>query len=816
MPRRLSTALCLILAATTLRAAAAHGAIADGSQAANDIRRALTLLNVSGEEYREGVVDGRVAIPEEYAQAGALLSEAESRLRSAAPDAAAALAAGFAQAHAAVAARVPAEQVRQQLDALGAAVTASTGVTEPVFPPAAPSASRGHALYRELCVGCHGERANGSGPNAARLQPPPADFTNAQFMRDETPFDFFHVISIGKGTSAMPAWGDVLSLQDRWDLVSFLWTGHASAPIYSEGQGVYLSACAGCHGAIGDARGEYSATLRTPVPALADPATLARRSDADLYASIANGKTGTAMPAFAGRLSEAQLWAAVDYVRLLSLGGDDGTQTMAADAGAAARFSGLLTLLANEYQNAVPSGQPLVPQELVESELLLEHVQRQTPSVQAALAAQDAAAAEQLAGLVAQLAAVLQAHGPAADASAAATRATQLLDAQFPAAAAAPSSAPDALSQARRLLDTALGAYRRGDPRAVYAVSDAYFLFDPLEKPLALSNAALARRLEGQFAELRGIMAQPSRVADAAALVQAMDAGLDAARMAMAPHESSSGLVFQSALVILREGFEIVLVVGALLAYATKSGHRAMRAPILWGAAAGFAASFLSAWLLVELLIASGATSEVIEGGTMLLAAAVLFFVSYWLISKAEAARWQRYIQSKVRSAIGTGNLLALGGAAFLAVYREGVETILFYKALLGTDPANVAPVVAGLALGGAGLAVVYVLYMRIGSRLPMRQFFLVTGGLLYYLSVVFAGKGIAELQNAGLVPTTLVGWAPRIDVLGFFPTVESMAAQGVLLACVVYAAFVTWRRPSGSADSGVSLEAASPGGAKL
>src|SRR6185369_3267702 len=128
-------------------------------------------------------------------------------------------------------------------------------------------------------------------------------------------------------------------------------------------------------------------------------------------------------------------------------------------------------------------------------------------------------------------------------------------------------------------------------------------------------------------------------------------------------------------------------------------------------------------------------------------AAAVLFFVSYWLISKAESARWQRYIQGKVKSALATGNAAALGAAAFLAVYREGTETILFYQALIDAAAGALAPVLAGLAGGVIALGVVYLLYTRIGSRLPMRQFFLVTGGILYYLAVVFAGKGVAELQ---------------------------------------------------------------------
>jgi high-affinity iron transporter len=807
---RLSRCL-LSCAALALWAGSSWASIPDGSPQAADIRRALTLLNVAAEEYREGVVGGQVVIPEEYAQASGMLGEAESRLRGAAPQAAAPLAADFAAARAAIAAKQPIDAVRGMLDALRAAITAATGVSEPVFPPAAPSASRGRVLFAEHCAGCHGERADGVGPNAARLDPKPANFTDPQFMRGETPFDFFHVISIGKGTSAMPAWGDVLTLQDRWDLVSYLWTVSATPAVYAEGQGVYLSACAGCHGASGDGSAEYRAALRVPAPSLADPATLARLSDAEMLALLHDGKPGSPMPGFAGRLSDAQLRAAVTYVRLLSLGGDDGTRAVAANAGEAARFAGLLKLLGGEYQKAMPPGQAPVAQELTESEILLEQVQRQAPRVQAALAEKDANGAAHLAAHLTQLAQTITQRGSAVDAARASTAAAQLLEAQFPAAAAAPGTPPDALAEARRLLADALAGYQRGDARAVYTVSDAYFLFDPLEKPLGLNDAALARRLEGQFAELRGVMAKPGRDADAAALVATLDSGLEQAGRVLAPQASRLDLVLQSAFIILREGFEVVLVVGALLAYATRSGNPALRAPILWGTAAGFVGSLLSAWALLRLVTAAGATAEVIEGATMLLASAVLFFVSYWLISKAEAERWQRYIQSKVKSAIATGNVFALGSAAFLAVYREGTETVLFYRALIGDSTDSLAPIAAGMAIGGVGLAIFYTAYTRLGQRLPMRQFFLVTGGLLYYLAVVFAGKGVAELQAGGVVSTTLLPWAPRIEMLGVFPTLETMIAQAVLIGCALYAAAITWR---GRGDA-VALEA-SHGGAKL
>jgi high-affinity iron transporter len=170
----------------------------------------------------------------------------------------------------------------------------------------------------------------------------------------------------------------------------------------------------------------------------------------------------------------------------------------------------------------------------------------------------------------------------------------------------------------------------------------------------------------------------------------------------------------------------------------------------------------------------------------MLLAAVVLFWVSYWIISKAEAERWQRYIQGKVQHALAAGSGAALAAASFLAVYREGFETVLFYQALIGGAPRGDAAIGLGFLTGSALLAVVYGLFMRFGFRIPIRPFFLATGALLYLMAVVFAGRGVHELQEAGVVGVTLVDWAPTLDALGLFPSVETLLAQAVLIVPVV------------------------------
>lgn len=195
----------------------------------------------------------------------------------------------------------------------------------------------------------------------------------------------------------------------------------------------------------------------------------------------------------------------------------------------------------------------------------------------------------------------------------------------------------------------------------------------------------------------------------------------------------------------------------------------------------------------------------------MLLASAVLFWVSYWLIAKSEADRWQRYIQGKVQHAVSSGSGSALAAAAFLAVYREGFETVLFYQALAAGAPAGDPMIGMGFVAGLVLLGALYAALRQVGIKIPMAQFFLVTGGLLYLMAFIFAGKGVFELQEAGVVGLTPVDWAPRIPALGIYPSVETLLAQGVLVALLLYATVVTLRRRRLAAETTVVDERVAP-----
>jgi high-affinity iron transporter len=187
----------------------------------------------------------------------------------------------------------------------------------------------------------------------------------------------------------------------------------------------------------------------------------------------------------------------------------------------------------------------------------------------------------------------------------------------------------------------------------------------------------------------------------------------------------------------------------------------------------------------------------------------VLFSVSYWMLSKVEGAKWQQFIRGKVTTALEGGGGTALAFVAFLAVFREGAETALFYQALFSRAGDVVVPVTVGLVAGFASLSVIFILFYRFGVKIPLRPFFAVTSGLLYYMAFVFAGKGIKELQEGNAVSMTLIPQFPTVDALGIYPTVETLVAQGVLLALLLFA---LWRTLGPSWPADVVVEATTSG----
>jgi len=332
--------------------------------------------------------------------------------------------------------------------------------------------------------------------------------------------------------------------------------------------------------------------------------------------------------------------------------------------------------------------------------------------------------------------------------------------------------------------DPAIAAYEPAAGRATRdVISDLYFdMFEEsgMETALAMTDSARKVELESLFSQVIGLAGQGAPKGEVTAAWQHLKERLHETAAMQKVVGSDS---MQAFLILVREGFEALLVITALAAYLRRSGA-SEKVRVVWhGAGWALVASLATAWAMEVTFEVSGEDREALEGLTMLIAAAVLFYVSYWLFAKREAARWQKYVKGRIDKALAGNEIFALGFAAFLAVYREGAETVLFYQALLAGSSRDEAAVAGGFAGAVVALGALYWVMRSASLRLPLGLFFAATAVLLYYLALRFAGMGVLELQEAQWISITPIVWMPRIVWLGLFPTVESVAAQFALLA---------------------------------
>ncbi|HEX4573581.1 MAG TPA: FTR1 family protein, partial [Gemmatimonadales bacterium] len=534
------------------------------------------------------------------------------------------------------------------------------------------------------------------------------------------------------------------------------------------GARVFREQCVPCHGLTGRGDGPKAAHLTGPPPAsLADRVAMDAVSPVDVYRKVTIGVAGTAMPEFESTLTPGDRWAVATYIATLRA--DDRTvregegwyaaqcaSCHGASGGGDGALAGALSVRPPALRDLAVQGR-FSDQDLVEL-TLAGRAGTPMPGFGRVL---DRAAATKLVAFLRVL--------PAAERQ-------------------RPEASPAAATFAvvRRQLDSAVAL------RSAQLAFDAYVSFEEVETAVRAKNAALASDLEDAFAALRARAAAGASPADLEAIQGRLLAGLERAERLVADTNSGANLFMQSFVLLLREGFEAILIVAALMAFLAKAGALERRRYVARGAWAAVLASLVTAVLIELLFEITPGQREALEGATMLLATAVLFYVSYWLFSKIEAAKWQAFVKDRMEDALSTGSAFALASVAFLAVYREGFETILFYKALLtSASGAGTAAVLVGMLGGAAALVVVFLAINRFGVKLPLKPFFAVTSAMLYYMAFVFAGKGIADLQEAGLVRTSVVEWAPRVPVLGIYPTVQSLALQLLLVVLLVVA--VAW-----------------------
>lgn len=364
-------------------------------------------------------------------------------------------------------------------------------------------------------------------------------------------------------------------------------------------------------------------------------------------------------------------------------------------------------------------------------------------------------------------------------------------------AAALAQDRPDPAAEAAAFaqgLEQAVQQYADGDVLAAAEVGDLFYTFEEsgFRDLLAARDPDLYKRFEAQWLTVRRTMKQAGSTEEVRAELDAMLGLIEDAREVTGAEGGGAVAFWGSFLIIFREGFEALLIIGALAAYLRKIEAGEKVRDLYVGGGVAVVAS-LGLWALAKTVIrVSGAQAEIIEGATMLLATVVLFYISYWLISKVQHAKWDAFIRRKMARAVsGTGGRASLLAVSFLVVFREGFETVLFYEALgVSTSGAGgTLLLLGGFAVGVVALAALWLAIKRLGMRLPFGAFFGGTSALLYWMAFKFAGDGMRELQEALVLSETAVPWFPDSAFLktwlGMYPFVQTLALQAVLLAAV-------------------------------
>ncbi|KJR45945.1 Ferrous iron transport permease EfeU [Desulfosporosinus sp. I2] len=262
----------------------------------------------------------------------------------------------------------------------------------------------------------------------------------------------------------------------------------------------------------------------------------------------------------------------------------------------------------------------------------------------------------------------------------------------------------------------------------------------------------------------------------------------------LSPLASKSGYTFwDAAMILIREGLEALLVIAALLAFVKKSGRTKGNGWIWLGVLGGLLLSIMVA-IIVKFVFSSGAfgnNNALINGWTGIFAAVMLLYMSYWLHSQSNISDWQKYIRNKSESALDTGRMVSLGVLSFLAVFREGTETVLFFIGMV--NQISMKELVLGLVIGFALLSALAYLMIRLGLRLPIRPFFMVSSIIVFYLCIKFTGMGIHGLQLAGTIPSTTASSIPNIDLLALYPSWQSAIPQIALVISAL--SVILWKR---------------------
>lgn len=515
--------------------------------------------------------------------------------------------------------------------------------------------------------------------------------------------------------------------------------GPSKVPDMSKVRAMYESDCSSCHGLLGYGDGPLASGLEIAPSNFHEMARQHSRSIYDLYNTITLGVSGTPMQAYP-QLSDEERWALSLMVSRFS--GTDQQREQGKSLWQQGQLHTFFQTLSNLTGMSYAKAEELGDEAGVDGKAVLVYL-RSNPAI---LEVSDNVA----------------------------------------------------IDKTIAMLATSLEYARAGDSMAAHKAALSAYLdgFEMAEPSLVVADKPLKKEIEKKMIFFREL-SKTNRVEELEVLQEKLVDLLSQAKETISSTQMSPTAAFLgSFIILLREGVEAILVLAAIMTALVKTGRKEAMKFIHLGWVGAIIMGIATWWVAENLIAISGASREMTEGFAALFAALILLYVGFWLHNASHSKRWKKYVEHKIDNAMESSTLWVLGAVAFIAVYREMFETVLFYQAMwvqiesARSEEAFLLGILAAIAL----LLVIAFAIMRIGARLPIKQFFQINAVLLFLLAVIFAGQGISALQEAGVVATSILDF-PSVEILGIYPTLQSLGLQ--ILVLLIGAGLLAYQRKS-------------------
>ncbi|WP_026748231.1 FTR1 family protein [Leptotrichia trevisanii] len=242
--------------------------------------------------------------------------------------------------------------------------------------------------------------------------------------------------------------------------------------------------------------------------------------------------------------------------------------------------------------------------------------------------------------------------------------------------------------------------------------------------------------------------------------------------------------------ILLREGVEALLIVLALVSSLKAANQKKGLRWVYTGAATGILASIIIAFVLQALFpaVSSGTNREILEGFVGIFAVIMMIGIGFWLHSKSSLKSWKNYIDRKMDIVLSTGSFISMFVLSFLAVFREGAETILFYAGILPL--ISLQSLIIGIVSAILILVIIAFVLIYASSKIKIHQIFLVLTWTIYFLAFKMLGTSIHMLQVVGILPLHVVNFIPTVEILGIYANMEVFICQLILITIITFATF--------------------------